>query len=443
MTMLEQKEDRMAAAYWVPVGEIQKWNRNPRRNAAAVPQVARSIRKYGFVAPVVVWQSRGQLVAGHTRIAALESIWAKEPRFVPRDAPGVGLVPVRFHEFTDDAEAAAYAIADNKLSEIAEWDEDQLGQIFAELKAVDEALLMETGFGAHEIDELIREATGGGAGGEDPGPTEPPLDPVSKLGEIYELGPHRLMCGDSTSADHMKQLVDGETAALLSTDPPYCVDYTGMDRPIHNGKPSGKDWSHLYHEVDIKDLGVFLGDVFTAVLPHVRDDAAVYVWHAHLQQPVIAQTFEKHGLLLHQILVWVKPSATFGHSYYRWRHEPCAFGWKRGHKPAHGFGQEDSVWEVDWEGKARIVGNEHPTQKPTELFARPMRMHTRRGDLVLEPFGGSGSQVIAAAQEGRRCYAMELSPAFCDVIRRRWTTYARSAGIDPGPGALDVEERAA
>jgi DNA modification methylase len=236
--------------------------------------------------------------------------------------------------------------------------------------------------------------------------------------------------------------MNGEVAALLSTDPPYCVDYTGMDRPIHDGKPSGKDWSHVYREVDIRDLGEFLDKVFTAVLPRVRDDAAVYVWHAHLQQPVIAQTFEKHGLLLHQILVWVKPAATFGHSYYRWRHEPCAFGWRRGHKPAHGFGQEDSVLEVDWEGKARVVGNEHPTQKPLELFARPMRIHTKRGDLVLEPFGGSGSQLIAAAKEGRRCHAMEISPAFCDVIRRRWTGYARSAGIEPGAGALDAEERA-
>ncbi|HJU23492.1 MAG TPA: DNA methyltransferase, partial [Casimicrobiaceae bacterium] len=208
------------------------------------------------------------------------------------------------------------------------------------------------------------------------------------------------------------------------------------DRPIHDGKPSGKDWSHVYREVDIKDLGEFLNGMFNAVLPHVRDDAAIYMWHAHMQQPTISESFKKHNLLLHQILVWVKPVATFGHSYYRWRHEPCAFGWRKGHKPAHGFGQEDSVWEVDWEGKARIRGD-HPMVKPLELYRRPIRTHTKAGDLVLEPFAGSGSQLIAAAMEGRRCYAMEISPAFCDVIRRRWTQYARSAGIDPGAGALD------
>src|SRR5581483_7691263 len=237
--------DRLAAAYWTRIGKLSKWERNPRRNADAVPRVARSIRQYGFVAPVVVWRSRRRLVAGHTRIAALELILAKEPGFVPRDAPGVGLVPVRFHEFTDEAEAAAYAIADNKLTELAEWDEQKLGEIFAEIKLADETLLAETGFAAGDIEQFIREASGPDLVGEDPGPSEPPLHPVSRPGEIYELGPHLLMCGDSTNATDVARLMNGETAALLSTDPPYCVDYTGMDRPIHDGKPSGKDWSHV------------------------------------------------------------------------------------------------------------------------------------------------------------------------------------------------------
>ena len=205
----------------------------------------------------------------------------------------------------------------------------------------------------------------------------------------------------------------------MATDPPYCVDYTGMDRPIHNGKPSGKDWSHLYREVDIKDLGEFLDKVFVAALPHVEEAAAFYVWHAHLQQPTIAATFERHGLNLHQILVWVKPVATFGHSYYRWRHEPCAFGWRRGHKPKHGYGNMDSVWEVDWEGKARIT-TFHPTSKPPRLFEIPIEQHTRKGAIVLEPFSGSGSQIIAAEKLGRRCRAMEISPVFVDGSVRRW-----------------------
>jgi hypothetical protein len=148
---------QLPAAYWSPISTLRKWAKNPRKNDQAVPRVARSIRKYGFVAPVVVWESQGRLVAGHTRIAAYEAILQKEPGFVPRDAPGPGLVPVRFHEFVDEAEANAYAIADNKLVEAAEWDEQLLGSVFAELRTLDERLLAETGFEDGEIERLIRE----------------------------------------------------------------------------------------------------------------------------------------------------------------------------------------------------------------------------------------------------------------------------------------------
>lgn len=139
-----------------------------------------------------------------------------------------------------------------------------------------------------------------------------------------------------------------------------------------------------------------------------------------MQQPVIAATFERHGLLLHQVIVWVKPTATFGHCFYRWRHEPCAYGWRRGHKPDHGLGKLETVWEVDWEGKSRVVGNEHPTQKPLRLFEIPMEQHTKSKAVVLEPFSGSGSQLVAAEKLGRRCRAIELVPAFVDVAVRRW-----------------------
>jgi len=123
------------------------------------------------------------------------------------------------------------------------------------------------------------------------------------------------------------------------------VNYTGNDRPIHDGKASGKDWTHLYREIDIANLGEFLDKVFAASLHHLAPRAAIYCWHARVQQPTIARVFEKHGLLLHQVLVWVKPSAVFGHSYYRWRDELCAFGWKQGSKPEHGVGQLDTMWE--------------------------------------------------------------------------------------------------
>lgn len=171
---------RLAAAYWTPVGELAKWKHNPRKNDPAVPEVARSIRKYGFVAPVVVWESAGRLVAGHTRIKALESLLAEDPSFVPRDAPGPGLVPVRFHEFRDEAEANAYAIADNRLAEKSEWDDQLLGAVLEEIRALDEGMLEFTGFDAGEVTELID-------GTHPPDPAAGPPDPGAKIDKADEL----------------------------------------------------------------------------------------------------------------------------------------------------------------------------------------------------------------------------------------------------------------
>ncbi|MHC4262527.1 MAG: DNA-methyltransferase [Planctomycetota bacterium] len=183
-----------------------------------------------------------------------------------------------------------------------------------------------------------------------------------------------------------------------------------------------------------------------AVLPRTRDNAAVYVWHAHLQCPVIDAVFQEFDLLWHQPIIWKKPSSTFTYAYYRWAHEPCLFGWRRGHKPPHYLANGmTSVWEVDWEGKQRVVGNEHPTQKPLRLFEIPMEQHTRRGEVVLEPFSGSGSQLIAAERLRRRCRAMEISPAFVDVAVRRWEQATGKQAVLDGDGrtfAEIAEERA-
>jgi len=203
----------------------------------------------------------------------------------------------------------------------------------------------------------------------------------------------------------------------MATDPPYCVDYTGNDRP----EGSGKDWSDKYREIDITDLGEFLREFLRTLLGHLRDNAGLYMWHAHLQYPVIDAVLAEFGILRHQPIIWKKPTSTFTYAFYRWAHEPCIFGWKKGHKPPHYLANGiSSVWEVDWEGKSRVVGNEHPTQKPLRLFEIPMEQHTRSGEIVLEPFLGSGSQLIAAERLRRRCRALEIVPAFVDVAIRRW-----------------------
>ncbi len=384
---------------WVPIERLFVNPANPRINEAAIDPVAASLRRFGWRQPIVARPS-GEVIAGNTRLKAALKL-------------GMTEVPVVWFE-GPDIEATAYAIADNRTHEFSEWDEPALAKLLEELRAED--ALDGVGYTEIDIDELLAELADD-EDIDDPGPEEPPETPVSRPGDLWVLGNHRILCGDSTSSEDVERLMAGDTAALLSTDPPYCVDYTGANRP----QDSGKDWSSKYREVEIEDLGEFLRAVLKTVLPLARDNAAIYIWHAHLQYPVIDEVFQEFGILRHQPIIWIKPSSTFSYSYYRWAHEPCLFGWRQGHKPPHYLENGmTSVWEVDWEGKHRVVGNEHPTQKPLRLFEIPMEQHTRRGEIVLEPFSGSGSQIIAAERLGRRCRAMEISPAFVDVAVRRW-----------------------
>jgi len=283
------------AVEWIAIDRVFPNPANPRVNDPAVEPVGASLRRFGWQQPIVAKRS-GEIVAGHTRLKAARGL-------------GMGEVPVVWFEGSD-LDAAAYSIADNRTHEFATWDDAALVKILEELRAED-AL---TGVGSTDaqIDENLRQVGMEGTSPiplDDPGPGEVPEKSLLHRGEVWLLGDHRLMCGDSTSPEDVAQLLAGDRGALLSTDPPYCVDYTGNDRPIHDGKPSGKDWSHVYHEVDIKDLGEFLDRTFDAWLPYVEPNCGVYVWHAHVQQPVIASVFERKGLLLHQILVWVKPCA--------------------------------------------------------------------------------------------------------------------------------------
>lgn len=394
---------------WTPVGRLFCSPTNPRRNDAAVPHVASSIRRFGWRQPIVARPS-GEVIAGNTRLKAAHELGLTEVPVVWFDGP--------------DLEATAYAIADNRTHEFAEWDEPALAALLDELRKED--ALDGVGFDESEIDALLVDLDAGAdpADIDDPGPGEVPTQPVSRPGDIWTLGNHRLMCGNSTSPADVARLMGDDRTALLSTDPPYCVDYTGAARPLD----SGKDWSAIYREVEIDDFESFLRQVLTAVLPFARSDAAVYVWHAHLQYPVIDKVLAEFQILRHQQIIWVKPNSTLTFSFYPWSHEPCVFGWRKGNKPPQLLGHAVStVWEADWEGNQRVVGNEHPTQKPLRLFEIPMEQHTRPGDIVLEPFSGSGSQLIAAERLRRRCRAMELSPAFVDVAVRRWQ---EATGLD-------------
>ena len=394
----------------LPIDSITPYDKNPRLNDGAVQAVARSLKEFGWRQPIVV-DKDNVIVVGHTRWKAAKSL-------------GMAEVPVHVASELTPEQARAYRIADNQTASIAEWDLELLPLELAGLKdaGLDLSLL---GFDQRELDALL--AASGADGLTDPDEVpEPPEDPITKRGDLWLLGGlggergHRLLCGDSTIDADVEQVMDGKAAALVATDPPYLVDYTG-------GRPndSGKDWSATYREVDIIDGDGFFRATFTNVLKILAPHGAIYCWHAHKRQALISKVWSDLNILDHQQVVWVKPTPVFGRVYWHFKHEPCMMGWRQGSQPAHDDNHEfSSVWEIDFEGKARIVGNQHPTQKPVEIFARPMRKHTKRGDICFEPFSGSGSQLIAAEKEARRCYAIELEPRFVDVALSRWSKFA-------------------
>lgn len=409
---------------WIPVTQLFCSPSNPRINDHAIPHVADSIRRFGWRQPIVAKRS-GEVIAGNTRLKAAQDLGHTD-------------VPVHWFEGSD-LDATAFAIADNRTHEFAEWNEPELARLLDHLRAEDS--LEGVGYTDGEIDELLAQLEDELDDGtvEDDGPEDPPKTPVSRRGDLWVLGHHRLLCGDSSNEDDIDRLLGKDRPGLMATDPPYCVDYTGKDRPENRGK----DWSDAYREIEITDFGEFLRSIFRAVLPRLRDEAGIYVWHAHLQYPVMASVFDEFDLLCHQPIIWRKPTSTFTYSFYRWQHEPCLFGWKRGNKPPHLLENGlSSVWEVDWDGKKRIVGNEHPTEKPTRLFEIPMEQHTKPGAVVFEPFSGSGSQLIAAEKLRRKCRAMEISPPFVDVAVKRWQTATGKAATLDGSGATFAEVEA-
>lgn len=386
-----------------PISELKPYSGNPRVNEGAVAAVVASIKEFGFRQPIVVDPDM-VIVVGHTRYKAAMQL-------------GLAIVPVHIARDLTPAQLKAYRIADNQTATIAEWDLDLLPLELDELEAFDFDLNL-LGFDADELAKIRGTEEQPGECGRDEVP-EAPAEAITQLGDLWLLGEHRLLCGDSTNPADVLRLMDGQKAALTATDPPYLVDYTG-ERP----NDSGKDWTASYREIDITDADTFFRALFTNVLAVLSPHSAIYCWHAHKRQALIARVWEDLSILDHQQIVWVKPTPVFGRVFWHFRHEPCMMGWVQGSQPTHDGDQSfNSVWEIDWEGKSRIVGNEHPTQKPVEIFARPIRKHTKIGDICFEPFSGSGSQLIAAEQLKRRCYAMEISPIFVDVAVKRWETF--------------------
>jgi len=388
---------------------------NPREHSERnIEDIVRSIKRFGWTNPILVRRGDNMVIAGHARLEAARR-------------NGLAQVPVIYLDLSKN-DAKLYAITDNRTAETSTWELTSLSALVRELDALPDVDIRDTGFTLDELDELLEplesderdEDFDADAAMEAAEETEP----VTKPGDIWICGQHRVMCGDSTKAEDVQRLMAGKRAVLFATDPPFLVSYDGRNHPSKRGHPDkNKDWSDSYRDISVYDIErgeeFYDGFIRVAIEHAITEDAAWYCWHASRHQAMLERVWQRHGAFVHQQIVWVKDRGVLTRSWYLWQHEPCFFGWLKGHKPKRTADDyPSSVWQVPT--IAPGTKTLHPTSKPVELFAIPMRQHTRRGELCYEPFAGSGSQLIAAEQLGRICYGMEIEPRYCDVICRRY-----------------------
>ena len=393
-----------------PIGRLLPFANNARTHSEAqVAQIAASIAEFGFNAPCLV-DADGVLVAGHGRLMAAKLL-------------GLSEVPVVVLGHLTEAQARAYRIADNRIALNAGWDTELLGAELEALRAgaVDLSLL-----GFSEV-ELARLLGLGAADGEDDAP-EPPADPVTRPSDLWLLGEHRLLCGDATNAEDVDRALDGH-AAMCFTDPPYNVNYAnsakdkvrGKNRPILNDD-MGADFGALLHAASVNILGVTKG--------------GIYICMSSSELHTLQRAFQDAGGHWSTFVIWAKNTFTMGRADYQRQYEPILYGWKEGtDRYWCGARDQGDVWFVDKPARNDL----HPTMKPVALVERAIRNSSQPGEVVLDPFGGSGTTLIACEKLSRRGCLIELSPAYCDVIVQRWQGTTGGAATLEGRGLSYAE----
>ncbi len=375
----------------VPIADLIPYARNPRKNDPAVQHIAASLKEYGFVKNSIVVDEDMVLITGHTTTKAMQALgWTEAPEVTQV----FGLT---------EAQKKAYRIADNKLGELATWDEELLALEFEDLKGLDFDVDL-TGFDTKELTKILdaeKEATDDDF--------EPPATVETDIqrGDLFALGRHRLLCGDSTSAEDVARLMGGKKADMMFTDPPYNVDYVGKTADalkIQNDK------------MDSDAFRAFLTGAFSRAIECAKPGAAAYVCHADSEGYNFRGAFVDAGWLLKQCIIWEKQHFVMGRQDYQWQHEPILYGWKPGTHHFYGGRNLTTIWKVDRPSASR----EHPTMKPVALVALAVQNSSKGEDIVLDPFLGSGTTLIACEQLGRTCYGMEISPQYCQVIIDRW-----------------------
>ena len=393
------------------VDEIIPYEKNPRINDAAVDAVAQSIKEFGFRVPIVL-DKNNVIITGHTRLRSAKSI-------------GLTEVPCIIAENLTPEQVQAYRIADNKTGEIAEWNYDLLPIELRDLQEKDFDLSL-LGFDTDELDRLLNGSSEENvvAEGETDADAVPdiPEDPVSQPGVIYQLGKHRLMCGDSTRAEDVARLMNSGKADLVFTDPPYGVSYRGVNNP------GGRLWEVIEND-DLRGekLSEFLLAAFKNLKASLREKRAFYIWYASSNHLQFEHAIIDAGLKSKQVLFWNK-GMILGHSDYHWAAEPCFYGCHEGEN-CEWFGDrcQTTVWDIKRDNTREYV---HPTQKPTALAIKAIFNSSKAGETVLDLFGGSGSTLIACEQTNRVNCTMEFDPKYVDVIRRRWAEFVHGEGCD-------------
>ena len=387
------------------ISNIKPYENNPRKlSEQAIEKVAMSLKEYGFRQPIVVDKDM-VIVAGHTRFRASKKLGLKQ-------------VPISVIDNLSEEQINAYRIADNRTAEESEWDSELLKMEIKELEAKDFKLDL-LGFNEDQLNDMLFEEKQG-LTDEDEVP-EAPEEPISKLGDIWILGKHKLICGDSTILNNYEKLFNENKADLLMTDPPYNVDYEGKTKDkltIQNDSKNDDDFLQ------------FLTDAFNNCAIHLKLGCSFYIFHSDWYGLEFRQSIKNSDLELKQNLIWAKNSMVMGRQDYQWQHEPCLYGWKRGASHSwYSDRKQTTIIKYDRPSKSKL----HPTMKPVGLVEYLIKNSSKQEDIILDPFLGSGTTIIACEKQSRICYGFELEPKYCDVIIKRWENFTgKKAKLENG-----------
>jgi DNA modification methylase len=387
--------------HW-PIDRLIEYGRNPRKNDDQVDRMAGVMREFGFRLPILA-KSDGLVVDGHLRLKAARKL-------------GLAEIPVVLADGLTDAQIKAFRLLANKSANWASWDDELLGLELADLQT-DGFNLELTGFSGDELAELLADKTAGLTDPDDA--PEPPVNPVTVLGDVWVMGKHRIICGSATDADTVARVLNGVKPHLMCTDPPYGVNYdptwrieagrthASMNRPKNDKGAVGKvendanaDWREAW--------ALFPGDV-------------AYVWHGGNMAHTVAESLIACGLEIRAQIIWAKNQFVIGRGHYHPHHEPCWYAVRKG-GTGHWAGdrKQSTIWQID---KPKKSETGHSTQKPVACMKRPIENNSSPGQAVYEPFSGSGTTIIACEMTGRVCHAIELNPAYVDVAVKRWQQF--------------------